>query len=33
MPAANDRLLLMNPPGYYMHDGGHTVLPEDWTLL
>jgi hypothetical protein len=33
MPAANDESLLMNPLGYYMHDGGHTVLPEDWKLV
>jgi hypothetical protein len=31
MPAANDSSLLMNHLGYYMHEGGHTVLPEDWT--
>jgi hypothetical protein len=30
MPAAGDTSLLMNKLGYYMHDGGHTVLPEDW---
>jgi hypothetical protein len=33
MPAANDTSLLMNPLGYYMHDGGHTVLPEDWKFF
>ena len=32
-PAAGDTSLLMNPLGYYMHKGGHTVLPEDWTLF
>ncbi len=32
-PAAGDTALLMNPIGYYMHKGGHTVLPEDWTLF
>ncbi len=32
-PAAGDTALLMNPLGYYMHKGGHTVLPEDWTLF
>jgi hypothetical protein len=31
MPAANDTQLLINDLGYYMHDGGHTVLPGDWT--
>jgi len=29
-PKANDTTLLMHPLGYYMHAGGHTVLPEDW---
>ncbi len=33
MPAANDTSLLMNKLGYYMHEGGHTVLPNDWTLF
>ncbi len=33
MPAAGDTSLLMNRLGYFMHDGGHTVLPEDWTLF
>ena len=33
MPKANDVSLLMNPLGYYMHSGGHTVLPEDWQLF
>jgi hypothetical protein len=33
MPGANDESLLMNPLGYYMHAGGHTVLPEDWKLF
>ncbi|RYY71521.1 MAG: acetylxylan esterase, partial [Chitinophagaceae bacterium] len=32
-PAAGDTSLLMNTLGYYMHKGGHTVLPEDWTLF
>ncbi len=31
MPAAGDPSLLMNKLGYYMHEGGHTVLPGDWT--
>ncbi len=33
MPSANESSLLMNPLGYYMHEGGHTVLPEDWALF
>ncbi|WP_426292035.1 acetylxylan esterase [Dyadobacter endophyticus] len=33
MPAAGDTSLLMNNLGYYMHEGGHTVLPEDWKLF
>lgn len=33
MPAAGDTSLLMNRLGYYMHEGGHTVLPADWTLI
>jgi hypothetical protein len=33
MPAAGDTSLLMNRLGYYMHEGGHTVLPEDWKLF
>ena len=33
MPEAGDTSLLMNPLGYYMHKGGHTVLPEDWKLF
>ena len=32
-PEPGDASLLMNPLGYYMHKGGHTVLPEDWTLF
>ncbi|MBP6025556.1 glucuronyl esterase domain-containing protein [Ferruginibacter sp.] len=32
-PQAGDASLLMNELGYYMHKGGHTVLPEDWTLF
>jgi hypothetical protein len=31
MPAAGDTSLLINRLGYYMHEGGHTVLPEDWS--
>jgi hypothetical protein len=33
MPAAGDTSLLMNDLGYYMHEGGHTVLPEDWAHM
>lgn len=33
MPAAGDASLSMNKLGYYMHKGGHTVLPEDWQLF
>lgn len=33
MPPAGDTSLLMNHLGYYMHEGGHTVLPEDWQLF
>ncbi len=32
-PEAGDASILMNELGYYMHKGGHTVLPEDWTLF
>ena len=32
MPGAGDTTLL-NDLGYYMHDGGHTVLPEDWHIF
>lgn len=30
MPKPNDTSLLFNKLGYFMHDGGHTVTPEDW---
>lgn len=33
MPVAGDRSLALNTLGYYMHKGGHTVLPEDWQLF
>jgi hypothetical protein len=33
MPPAGDSSLLLQPLGYYMHEGGHTVLPEDWALF
>lgn len=29
-PAPGDTSLLMNDLGYYMHNGGHGVLPADW---
>ncbi|MEO6232537.1 MAG: hypothetical protein ABJB11_12070 [Ferruginibacter sp.] len=32
-PEAGDTSLLMNDLGYYMHNGGHSVLPGDWTLF
>lgn len=32
-PEPGDESLLMKELGYYMHKGGHTVLPEDWTLF
>lgn len=31
MPVAGDTSWLLNRLAYFMHDGGHTVLPEDWT--
>jgi hypothetical protein len=31
IPAANDTSLLLNKLGFYMHEGGHTVLAADWT--
>lgn len=33
MPAPGDTSLAMNRLGFYMHDGGHTVLLEDWKLF
>jgi hypothetical protein len=30
LPKAGDTSMLMNRLGYFMHEGGHTVLPEDW---
>ena len=33
MPAPGDTSLSMNKLGFYMHDGGHSVLPEDWKLF
>ena len=30
-PAAGDTSLLLGDLGYSMHDGGHCVLPGDWT--
>jgi len=29
-PAGKDESLLLNDLGYYMHDGPHGVLPDDW---
>lgn len=33
MPPAEDTSLLLNKLGYFMHEGGHTVLPSDWTHI
>lgn len=33
MPPAGDTTLLLHPLGYFMHDGGHGVLPGDWPLF
>lgn len=33
MPAAGDQSLSKNQLGYYMHEGGHSVLPEDWKIF
>jgi hypothetical protein len=33
MPLAGDTSLLMNDLGYYMHEGGHAVLPGDWSHI
>ncbi len=33
MPSPNDDSMLLNDLGYYMHEGGHTVLTEDWALF
>jgi hypothetical protein len=33
MPKPGETSLLMNPLSYYIHEGGHTVLPEDWALF
>ena len=30
-PAPGDTSLLLGDLGYYMHEGGHSVLPGDWT--
>lgn len=30
LPKPNDPSLLLNKLGYFMHDGGHSVLSEDW---
>jgi hypothetical protein len=31
LPPPNDTSQLLNKLGYYMHEGGHSVLPQDWT--
>jgi len=31
MPPAGKALF--NTPGYYMHDGGHGILPADWDVF
>jgi hypothetical protein len=33
IPPPNDDSKLLGDLGFYMHDGGHTVLPDDWTLF
>jgi len=33
MPSPNDDSTLLNDLGFYMHEGGHAVLPEDWALF
>ncbi|GAB3337051.1 acetylxylan esterase [Larkinella ripae] len=33
MPPAEDSSLLMNTLGYFMHEGGHAVLPTDWPRI
>jgi (4-O-methyl)-D-glucuronate---lignin esterase len=32
-PAAQDQSQLLNTLGYYMHSGGHGVIPPDWDLF
>lgn len=31
-PDAGDKSLLLNPLGYYMHKGGHGMVPDDWDI-
>ncbi|KAA9347025.1 alpha/beta hydrolase family protein [Larkinella humicola] len=33
LPPAEDTSLLMNHLGYFMHEGGHAVLPTDWPRI
>lgn len=33
MPEPGEKTHLLKPLGFYMHEGGHTVLPEDWQLF
>jgi hypothetical protein len=33
IPAAGDTSLLMNDLSYFMHEGGHAVLPVDWSHI
>lgn len=33
MPEAGDTSLAFQPVGYYMHDGGHGMVPSDWDVF
>jgi len=33
MPKAGDTSLAYQPLGYYMHDGGHGMIPSDWYVF
>lgn len=33
MPKAGDTSLAYQPLGYYMHDGGHGMIPSDWQVF
>lgn len=33
MPEAGDTSLAYQPLGYYMHNGGHGMIPSDWTVF
>ncbi len=33
MPKAGDTSLAYQPLGYYMHDGGHGMIPSDWEVF